>query len=304
MDLSIIVVSWNTRELLRACLDSVLANPPACSYDVWVVDNDSSDGSAEMVQTAYPQVHLIVNAENVGFAGANNQAIRASNGRYLLLLNPDTDVQPDGLTSLVAFLEQHPEAGGAGSLLLNPDRSLQLSCHPLPSLSRELWRLLHGDRLLAYAVYPMDAWDVETPRPVDIVQGASLMLRRDILDRVGLLDDSYFMYSEEVDLCYRIKKAGWQLYWVPQSKVIHYGGQSTKQVAADMFIELYRGKLAYFRKNYGRAAAQIYKLILTVTALPRVTAAPLLGHLSPAKRAEYEALGANYRRLLHELPGL
>jgi GT2 family glycosyltransferase len=124
------------------------------------------------------------------------------------------------------------------------------------------------------------------------------------LDRVGLLDDSYFMYSEEVDLCYRIKKAGWQLYWVPQSKVIHYGGQSTKQVAADMFIELYRGKLAYFRKNYGRAAAQIYKLILTVTALPRVTAAPLLGHLSPAKRAEYEALGANYRRLLHELPGL
>lgn len=302
MDLSIIIVSWNTRDLLAACLASVYAYPPqGFSYEVWVVDNASDDGSAEMVRTRFSQVRLIESGANLGFAAGNNLAIRQSAGRYVLLLNPDTELLPHALTELLLFMEAHPEAGGAGSRLLNPDHTLQPSCHPLPSLRREFWRLLHLDLLYAYGVYKMAGWNTAVPRRVDIVQGASFLLRRTVLDAVGLLDDSYFMYSEEVDLCYRLSQAGWPLYWVPSSQVVHYGGQSTRQVAARMFIELYRGKVYYFRKNRGARAAAVYKLILALAALPRL---PLLlvGYLLPAERGKAaRRLGQHYARLLREL---
>lgn len=306
MDLSIIIVSWNTRELLAACLESIYGQPPAgFRHEVLVVDNASSDGSAALVRQRFPQVRLTESKANLGFAGGNNLAIRESHGRYLFLLNPDTKLLPNALTELLTFMESNPAAGGAGSRLLNPDLTLQPSCHPLPTLGRELSRLLHLDYFPPhYGSYNMRHWDTAVPRRVDIVQGASLILRRSLLDRVGLLDDGYFMYSEEVDLCYRIHKAGWPLYWVPASRVIHYGGQSTRQVAADMFIELYRGKLIYFRKNHGPAVALIYKLILGLAALPRL---PLLiaGRLLPGDRGDAALrLGRHYAHLLRQLPQL
>lgn len=304
MDLSIVIVSWNTRDLLAACLTAVYAEPPDCSFEVWVVDNASADGSAEMVRQRFPQVCLLETGANLGFAGANNLAIRQSEGTYVLLLNPDTEVRPYALTALVKFMDEHPEAGGAGSRLLNADGTLQPSCHPLPTLSRELWRLFHLDTLYTFGVYKMHSWDVETPQRVDIVQGASFILRRAILERVGLLDDSYFMYSEEVDLCYRIHQAGWRLFWVPQSPVVHHGGQSTRQVAAKMFIELYRGKVHYFRKNRGARAATVYKGILFLAALPRLVLL-IAGRLLPAERGtSMLRLGQNYGRLLRQLPTL
>lgn len=306
MDLSIIIVSWNTRELLAACLESVYAHPPVgFSFEVWVVDNDSGDGSAALVRQRFPQVRLIESGENLGFAGGNNLAIEQSNGRYLLLLNPDTKLLPDALTELLVFMENNPHAGGAGSRLLNPDLSLQPSCHPFPTLSRELSRLLHLDYFPPYyGSYNMHRWETAVPRQVDIVQGASFIVRRAILERVGLLDDSYFMYSEEVDLCYRINRAGWPLFWVPTSQVIHYGGQSTRQAATQMFIELYRGKVIYFRKNRGAGEATIYKWILALTALPRLPLL-LIGRLLPGDRGDAALrLGRHYARLLRELGGL
>jgi N-acetylglucosaminyl-diphospho-decaprenol L-rhamnosyltransferase len=303
MDLSIIIVSWNTRDLLAACLASVRAFPPAgWTFDVWVVDNASTDGSAEMVRQQFPDVHLIETGANLGFAGGNNLAIERSNGRYLLLLNPDTELLPDALTELLAFMESQPAAAGGGSRLLNPDHTLQPSCHPLPTLSRELSRLLHLDYFPPYyGSYNMRHWDLAAPRRVDIVQGASFILRRTVLDAVGLLDDSYFMYSEEVDLCYRIHKAGWRLYWVPTSQVIHYGGQSTRQVADKMFVELYRGKVHYFRKNQGEVTTAVYKLILALAALPRLPLL-LIGRLLPGDRGDAALrLGQHYARLLGEL---
>ncbi len=304
MDLSIIVVSWNTRELLSDCLAAVYAEPPDCPFEVWVVDNASQDNSADMVRQRFPQARLLETGANLGFAGANNLAISQSMGEYVLLLNPDTVVRPFALTALVQFMNEHPEAGGAGSRLLNADGSLQPSCYPLPTLSRELWRLFHLDVLYAYGVYKMEGWDTAVTRRVEIVQGASFILRRNVLQRVGLLDDSYFMYSEEVDLCYRIKQAGWPLYWIPQSQVVHYGGQSTRQVAAKMFIELYRGKVQYFRKNNGAGAAAIYKALLLLAALPRLVLL-IVGRLLPAERGtSLVALGQNYGRLLRELPNL
>jgi GT2 family glycosyltransferase len=250
--LAIIIVSWNTRELLAQCLASLFDQPPTAAFTVWVVDNASTDGSADLVRQRFPQVKLLANEHNLGFAQANNQAIQQCHQEYILLLNPDTVVLPGAVDSLVNFLASQPQAGAAGSRLLNPDGTLQISCYPSPTLLREWWFLLHLDALWPYGRYNMHQWDTTAPREVDVLQGASFLLRRSVLDQVGFLDGDYFMYSEEVDLCRRIQQAGWRLYWVPQSQVIHYGGQSTRQIAADMFLQLYLGKLKYFRKHNGR----------------------------------------------------
>jgi GT2 family glycosyltransferase len=249
-------------------------------------------------------VRLIENSKNVGFAQANNQAIQQSAGCYVLLLNPDTEVQPGALETLVRFMDAHPQAGAAGARLLNPSGTLQPSCHPAPTLSRELWRLFHLDALWPYACYPMAGWDLNTPREVDMVPGACLILSRDALDQVGLLDEDYFIYSEEVDLCYRLRRAGWRLYWLPQAVVIHYGGQSTRQMAAAMFLRLYQGKVLYFRKHHGRLAAQLYKLILLIAALARLLLSPLVWLVRPPQRHQHLALASHYRRLVRALPGM
>ncbi len=300
--LAIVIISWNTEDLLRDCLQSVYDYPPECEYEVWVVDNDSSDGSIAVVKEGFPQVSLVENEQNVGFAQANNQAVQLTNCELVLLLNPDTIVKPHALTVLVTFMDEHSEAGSAGSMLLNPDGSLQPSCHPSPKLSRELWRLLHLDAVYPYGHYHMHKWDMGKMREVDVVQGASMILRQSILDNIGLLDGDYFMYSEEVDLCYRIQQAGWKLYWVPQSKVIHYGGQSTKLMADRMFIQLYKGKLMYFRKHYGRFAGNIYKLILLLASLSRVIFVPLAWLNPTPVREEALKLLNRYWQLILSLP--
>src|ERR1041385_437718 len=217
--ISIIIVSWNTAQLLQNCLASILANPPTSPLEIWVVDNTSTDGSPKMVRERFPQVHLVENRENVGFARANNQALGQCTGKYVLLLNPDTLVASGALQALVDYLDQHPETGAVGARLLNPDGSLQISSHPRPTLSRELWRLFHLDKISPYAEYPKTKWETNRPQEVDVLMGACLLLRKEVLDQVGFLDEHYFIYSEEVDLCYRIQHTGWRIYWVPQAEV-------------------------------------------------------------------------------------
>lgn len=304
MKLSILIVSWNTRDLLRNCLRSVeqaLASFPADSVEIFVVDNCSHDGSVQMVREEFPQVQLIENKENVGFARANNQAIQASTGRYVVLLNPDTVVRPDALRILVEFMEARPDVGASGARLLNPDGTLQPSCERFPLLTREFWRLFHLDKVHSYAAYPMERWPVDTPRAVDVVQGACLLVTRQVLDQAGLLDPDYFIYSEEVDLCRRIKRRGYQIWWVPQAEVIHYGGQSTRQVATTMFLQLYKNKTLYFRKNHGWLTAQLYKLILLAAAFGRLLLSPVAWLENPSKRERHLALANNYRVLVRSL---
>jgi hypothetical protein len=274
------------------------------TIEVWVVDNGSADGSPAMVRARFPWVRLVENQENVGFARANNQAIRESEGRWVLLLNPDTEVKSGALEVLVRFLDAHPQTGAVGPRLLNPDGTLQPSCHPAPTLPSELWRLSHLDALWPFALYPMSEWDLDTPRRVDVLQGACLLLRRAALDQVGFLDEEYFMYSEEVDLCQRLKRAGWSLYWVPEAQVVHYGGQSTQQVAAEMFLQLYQSKLLYFRKHHGRPAAQTYKLILATATLVRLSLSPLAWLERFPQRERHLTLAGQYLRLLKALPEL
>lgn len=303
-DLSIVIVSWNTCQHLENCLDSILRIPPSLSFEIWVVDNDSNDGTTKMVRERFSQVHLLENHENVGFARANNQAIERCTGKYLLLLNPDTLVDPASLNALVDFLESSPEAGAAGAKLLNMDGSLQISSHRWPTLSREVSRLFHLDRFIPYEDYPLEKWKSDLAQEVDAIKGACLILRREVLDLIGYLDEDYFIYTEEVDLCYRIQRAGWRLFWVPQAQVFHHGGQSTQQMPTEMFLNLYQSKIKYFYKHNGILVAHMYKLILVFASLLRIVFTPVIFLEKAAQRRKHLTLVNRYWRLVLSILGL
>jgi GT2 family glycosyltransferase len=247
---------------------------------------------------------LIQNTVNVGFARANNQAIRQSTGAYVLLLNPDTEVRPGALDALVDFLDEHAEVGAVGARILNPDGSLQVSCYPAPTLSRELWRLLHLDVVAPYGIYRMASWCTDTPRKVDALLGACILARREALFNSGLLDEEYFFTGEEIDLCQRLRRAGWRIYWVPEAQIVHFGGQSSKLVPEKSFLNLYQGKVLYFRKQHGTRAAMTYKVVLLVVTLARLVVTPFAWLERTPRREQHLALAARYRKLLQALPGL
>jgi len=304
MDVSIIIVNWNTRELLSQCLQSIYASRTTKEIEVWVVDNGSTDGSVEMVRENFPQVEITVNEKNVGFAHANNQAIKRSSGDTVMLLNPDTVVDRDAIENLLHFLEVHSDAGVVGPRLLNPDRSLQESAYPEPTLFREFWRMFHLDRFNSYAEYPMEKWSHAQAMQVDVLMGACMLIRRKIFDQVGLMDEDFFIYSEEVDLCTRIRDYGWRLFWYPEAAVVHYGGQSTQQVQQEMFLQLYQGKIQYFRKHRSTIEVWLYKFILFFATLVRLVLTPLAYLEQSAQKSEHLELSSNYRRLLWSLPNL
>lgn len=291
MMLSVIIVNWNTCDLLAGCLES-LDN----RFEVFVVDNGSGDGSPEMVRNQFPWVKLVENRENVGFGRANNQALRLANSKYLLLLNSDTKVLGNVLGQMVDFMESRPDIGAVGPRLLNDDGSLQPSCHPMLTPGREFWRLLFLDHFLKRATYNMDKWDVNTPRPVEVIKGACVLLRREALDQVGLFDEAYFMYSEEVDLCYRLAQAGWQLWWLPQAQVIHYGEASSKQIAEEMYIQLYRSKVQFYRKFGGEKQANWFKCLVKLAYWPRLLGSRLI--------TRHPGRTRTYFRLLNELSAM
>ena len=295
---SIVIVNWNTRDLLQKCLASIYSNSSNWALEVWVVDNASTDKSAEMIKQHFPSVNVIENPENIGFAQANNQAIRCSDAQFVLLLNPDTELMPGTLEKMLAFIQTHPKVGAVGPRVLNPDHTLQISCYPVPTLAREFWRLLHLDKIRAFGIYDMENWETNTFRRVEVLLGACILFRKETLDDVGLLSEDYFMYTEEVDICYRLGQKQWEIYWIPDAKIIHYGGQSTGQVSRQMFIHLYLSKLLFFKKNYGKVSAFIYKLILLITSLIRLSFTPL-AYLSRSPQREIRLeLAHNYSQLV------
>ncbi len=203
-----------------------------------------------MVRAEYPRVRLIVNAENVGFARANNQGIEQVRG-VTSCCSTNTEVYPGALEAMVAFMDEHPrppDVGHGCSVLMAAAR---VSCHPITAPGREFWRLMFLDRIWRRATYAQQRWDLKIPRRVEVIKGACLMLRREVLDEVGLLDEQYFIYTEEMDLCYRMLQAGWELWWVPAAVVKHYGEASTRQIAEEMYVQLYRSKVQFHRKFGG-----------------------------------------------------
>jgi GT2 family glycosyltransferase len=304
MILSVIIVNWNTGDLLRRCLESIYAELAEVQAEIFVVDSASTDFSLAAASEQFPQVNYIISPVNVGFGSANNLALRQARGDYLLLLNPDTLVHPGAIIALIDFMEQNPQGGASTARLLNSDGSLQYSCSPEPTLGREFLRMFHLGGVRPDGYYSMETWSLAIPRQVDVILGACMLVRRTALDQAGLFDERFFMYSEEVDLCRRIRLAGWEISWVPSAMVTHYGAQSTRQMAAEMFVQLYRAKIEFFRKHHGSSQASLYKLILYFSGLPRLILAPV-GRLEPAPRGEkHRTIAKNYQRLLRALPGL
>ena len=307
MNLTVVIVNWNAGDLLRKCIQSVIEEQVRSELpdaEIIVVDNASRDGSLAPVIADFPSVRVIQNSENLGFARATNQGIQAGLGRYVLLLNPDTEVRAGALGTMMRFIESQPKAGAVGARLLNGDGSLQISAYPEPTLFREAWRLFHLDRLRPVGSYAMGAWDNATPREVDVLMGACVLLRRDVLDECGHLDERYFIYSEDQDLCRRLRSRGWRIFWLPLAEVVHYGGQSTRQVKGEMFVRLYREKIAYFRTHNGKWSAVAYKVVLLCASLARQIVSPLALLGSRDQRCRAFETARLYRRLVRELPAL
>ncbi len=246
MDISVIIVNWNTRDLLQGCLDSLRKTVPGISYEVIVVDNASRDGSVPMLKEEFPDVILMENRTNRGFGAANNQALAAMRGRYALLLNTDTVVTAGAVASLYAFMELHPEAAMACGQLLNADGSRQNSLAAFPNLLT----LLTNTSLLEYLWprrYPSKRYDWEEPIAVDSCIGACLLVRKEAIEQVGTLDERYFFFFEETDWAYRMHLAGWKVFHVPGAFIYHFQGQSIGRDVRSR-IEFYRSRYQYFRK--------------------------------------------------------
>jgi len=267
MDVSIIIVNWNTLDYLRECLNSVIEQTRV-QYEIFVVDNGSSDKSAEMVKNDFPEVKLIENKENRGFAAANNQAIPLCKGLNILLLNPDTKVLDHAIDKLVHFMERHPDVGAVTGKLLNSDGTLQKSVGNFYSFwntlleNRLIPRLLPFNKFLARRLVAF--WDHKTPREIDWARGALLMIRKKVVEQVGLLDEQFYIYGEEIDWCWRIKKAGWKIIFIPEAEVIHYGKAASNQRRTKMFIQNYKSFYIFLKKHYPFYSYYLYRLRSTI----------------------------------------
>jgi len=296
IDLSIIIVNWNTHDLLAQCLQSVYDTVQELELEVFVVDNASTDGSAAMVRERFPQVRLIENRENVGFARANNQAVRESTGRHVLLLNSDTLVLPGALAQMVTFINQNPRVGVVGCQLVNPDGSFQAGGAVFPTLASELAFLL-GLTNLARWLFGITHGE-DHPHEVDWVGGACMLVRKKAIEQCGLLDERYFMFGEEMDWCYRFRQQDWQCYYLPTAHVIHYRGRSTGQCEDRMIVELYQSKIRFWRKHHGPLAVGLLRFSIAVTSLLKIAAWFLLSLLHPKRGPLARSRISSYLALL------
>lgn len=290
--LSVVIVNWNTKALLAQCLSSLFVEGEGLDMEVFVVDNASQDDSVATVRKSFPQVHLIENDRNLGFAGANNQAISRCLGKYILLLNSDTIVLPGVLQTMVEHLESCPELGALGAYLLNADRTPQRCYGAFPSLVSEGLTLLGFDRRLPRLTSRWTGVSVGrgilSPGvlAVDWVVGAALVVRRTAVEKVGGLDEGFFWCSEDTDWCYRFRKAGWKVGVALDAQIVHLGGASSNLASDRMVPELLRGKIKYFRKHQGPGVAVAYRLLVATVALGKVAWFGLISLISSSRRQE------------------
>ncbi len=249
-DISIVIVNWNTKHFLIQCLEYLVQIRSYIKNEVFIVDNGSTNGSLESVKIFFPEIRFIQNLKNLGFAKAVNQGLRLSEGKYVLLLNPDTVIKEEALIKLKTFMDNHPDVGIAGAQLINEDGSKQNSIANFPSLVTELL----NKRLLRWLLperFPGKERQYHEPIEVDSIIGACMMVRREAIEQVGLMDEDYFLFFEETDLCYRMKRAGWKIYHVPQAQIIHFQGKSAEKEKERAKVEYYRSRYIFFKKNRG-----------------------------------------------------
>ncbi len=256
MELSVVIVSYNVSSFLDQALMTLKDAAHGIDHEVFVVDNASSDDSVSMVKNKHPRVKLIENTKNVGFARANNQALRIASGRFLLLLNPDTVLRRDTLKTMLSFFKNHPEAGISGCKVLNPDGTLQLACRrgfPTPGVA--FFKMVGLSNIFpkskTFGAYNLTYLDPDALAEVDAVSGSFMMIRRKALEQAGLMDEDFFMYGEDLDICYRVKQAGWKVYYVPHTDIIHFKGESTKSLPSIRNIRnFYHAMIVFVDKHH------------------------------------------------------
>jgi len=269
MDLSIVIVNWNTKDYLQKCINSIYENTKGISFEIIVVDNASSDVSIETVKSIFPSVKLIENSENLGFNAANNQGIKISSARYILLLNPDTIVLSTALSEMVRFMDGNEDAGALGCKILNPDGTLHLYFRKHPTLGKEVIRLILPERFTLEELRTKPQ-DYESVHEVEVLSGSCIMVRKEVFDRIGLLDERFFMYGDDVDLCYQVKKDNRKIYYIPHAQIIHYGKQSSNQRRTEMAIEAYKSMYKLLKKIYGNKIGYTYKYFAIVISIFKI----------------------------------
>lgn len=249
---SVIIINWNTRDLLIDCIKSVYATTQGLEFEIWVVDNGSWDDSVKILRNTFPDVNIVENKHNLGFAKACNQALRLIKSKYAILINTDTILTDGAIKTTIDFMEKNPAIGICGGQLLNPDGSRQNSIANTPNLATELLNksLL---RRLFHKKYPGKEHNIETPVQVDSIVGAFMAVRKKAMDEAGLMDESYFFFFEETDWCLRMKKNGWKVFHHPNVKIYHLQGQTAKKANIGARIEYWKSRYIFFRKHYGAA---------------------------------------------------
>ena len=269
LKLSVIIVSYNVKHFLEQCLHSVRAAIVGIDAEIFVVDNASVDGSVKMVKEKFPEIICIANLDNPGFAKANNQAIRQSAGEYILLLNPDTIVETDTFAKIIAFMDSHADAGGLGVKMVDgTGRFLPESKRGLPTPIVAFYKIFGFSRLFPksriFNKYHLGYLDKDKIHEVDILAGAFMLMRKSVLDKVGLLDEAFFMYGEDIDLSYRIIKAGFKNYYFPDARIIHYKGESTKKGSLNYVFVFYTAMIIFARKHYSAKNAQLFSMLINL----------------------------------------
>jgi GT2 family glycosyltransferase len=274
---AVAIVNYNTRDLLRSCLQAVVREAPG---EIVVVDNASGDGSAEMVRAEFPTVTLCANSDNKGYGTAANQAVFQCKAAYILLLNSDAFVRPGALDALSAYLDQQARAALVGPRLVNPDETLQRSCYPFPTPFDVFLDVSNMRRLIGLVPVVRDrylrTWRHTRARAVPWLSGAALFIRRKAFEDVGGFDASFFMYYEEVDLCYRLAQAGWQVHFAPVTDVVHVGGASTRQRRSDMAVQMFAGLAQFYERHYSRVQLAQLGALVKCVALARLARDTLL----------------------------
>jgi hypothetical protein len=319
VDVSVVVVSWNTRGLLRQCLRSIVDEPGveivdggaqpsgagSLAAEIIVVDNASEDGSVQMVQAEFPQVHVIANRHNAGFAAANNQAIAQARGQVLFLLNPDAYLLSGALAGLVGFLRDHPEAAVAGPNVLNPDGSWQAAAFRFATLwdlfCEAVFLSVLWPRSPLFARKELGGFDHDAVCEVDWVQGCALAVRRDVWRAVGPFDEGYWMYVEELDWCRRAKAIGYRIFFTPDAQVVHYGKRSVARARASVLPLGFRSHFRYYRKFDGRAKELAVRLIalLQMGLRAGISMGMIAATRDPA-RARWQENWRAYTAVMHE----
>jgi GT2 family glycosyltransferase len=288
--LSIVIVSWNAQDYLLRCLKLIMAETSDFEVEIIVVDNASTDGTPELIREFFPQVKLICNGKNLGFAKANNIAIKESTGEYICLVNSDILVGKDCFKKLLEFMEENPRMGMIGPRTVNPDGTLQRSCFSFPSAWNNFCRALALDSLFPksplFGRRLMTFWPHDTVRGVDALNGCFLMVRREALNEVGLLDETFFIYGEDIDWCKRFREAGWDVVFFPGAEAIHYGGASSSNAPIRFYIEMHRADMQYWEKHHGRFGKTYFLIITWLHQMIRMGGMTALYITRPARKTE------------------